>query len=210
MDRYRIFSVIGLALVAVAIILEILPFSVALNFSDGTETYTEYYSYFSLTATAYTVFPLPVAVCSCVTAVLDLLYVFVRRPAIGIAACLVGLVATVVSFLALVIPLSGFVESLFEIIIFCCLLQALCFPSSGWARRHGRRPPTDASPGTEIQKKKTGLGFSGPVLSGDRGKETFFCAAPGEPRLIFFSAVTKTFPALLTQRKIFAIMIYAA
>lgn len=135
MDRYRIFSVVGLALVAVAIILEILPFSVALNFSDGTETYTEYYSYFSFTATAYTIFPLPVAVCSCVTAVLDLLYVFVRRTAIGIAACLVGLVAAVVSFLALAIPLSGFVESLFEIIIFLLLAAGFVFSVLGMGKK---------------------------------------------------------------------------
>lgn len=136
MDKQRIFSVIGFVLVAAAIVFEALPFSVTLNFSDGTETYAEYCSYFSLTATGYTIFPLPVAVCSCITAVLDLLYVFVRRPAIGIAACLVGLVSAVLALLALVIPLSGFAESLFEIIIFLLLAAGFVLSVLGMGKKN--------------------------------------------------------------------------
>lgn len=91
----------------IALILECFPYSVTLKFADGpNSTYTEAYSYFSLTPFGYATFgPLPAAVLTCVVILLTLIYIF--RPNTGLKST-VGVLSIVAAVLSISPIIFGF------------------------------------------------------------------------------------------------------
>lgn len=88
----------------IAIVLECLPNGVTLKFADGPDsTFTETYSYFSLTPFGWAHFGfLPAAVLTCILLLLTVIYIFVARNGLQIAAASVSTIAGLLSVLAFI------------------------------------------------------------------------------------------------------------
>ena len=86
----------------IALILECLPSGVILKFADGPDsTFTETYSYFSLTPFGWAHFgPLPAAALTCVVTLLTLIYVFAPKQGLAAAAAGLSIFAGLLSVLA--------------------------------------------------------------------------------------------------------------
>lgn len=95
----KIYNFSFLILAIIALIFEILPYSVRLNFSTETGTISEYYSYFSITPLGFGLFfTLPIAIFTCVMLAVGILTVFIQSNALKVIACGVSLLAAVSAF----------------------------------------------------------------------------------------------------------------
>lgn len=101
--EYRVYRIYFLVLAVAMLVIEALPFSVRLYFSNGTEQFLEEYSYFNVRLFGFAVFfTFPIAILTCGMVATGILSLFLRKDALRVLVCVLSLLNAIASVLSLV------------------------------------------------------------------------------------------------------------